>query len=1500
MGPDRRFGLSQVYPDAKDHEATAAMKIDIIFMHGLDAQSPKTWLAWEDEDDPASRKVNWLCDKHMLPSSMPHARILTYDWNANYDSTASSDGFLGHADTLLDRIYVNREELSRLQIPLIFVASCFSGLLLAQALVRATERYHPRGQKYRQVVDFTVGVAFLGTPFLGSWDTGYTVADLRVAVAIESGGEYNRELMEYLRQGTAESPGPLDALVQRFAEMIHHEDFKFGQVCFYETRHTNLSAYREKLPKAYAARLDPNGHGIVVARRSACLQGVEGVALDVRHNMLHKFNSPENDGYRRLISRLKSFLEKAQDVLIVNGYGHAYPDTDRLRNDSEERERREQCLQALYFDGIDYEPRKMREPGETACQWLLEDQSYTDWYSSGRGILWILGNPGSGKSTLMKHAIGSSRDTAIGGSTHTVSFFFYNQGSHLQHTTEGLLRALLYQLIKQFPEQTNTLTESFDERKVRNMNGSKWKTAYLMRHLDACLGKVVEHFDLRVFVDALDECRAEEKENDDETQEIRDLIRNLQDVEKRLTASPKKLSICFACRHYPNLARPGVDDHIIAEQNNKVDIEEFAHQELLREIDDEDEDLRKSLEKEIVTSADGNFLWVTLVIARAVAMYRRCQPELLEEVQNIPRGITQIYESTMRKLLKGNSALSLKLFQWVCFALRPLDVSELRTVINIVPDPRYKSIGDIPGPIWGKTDREMEKLICTLSGGLAKVGNSGTVDFIHLSVKDYLLRSGFSILDPTLHTGRDAVKAGHDVLLATCLWSITEGDREEACDRWVTCFTKPIARLALPENRRDPPKNSKVHTLLYDNPLDPGESPRAKVDSMDRSDRHLLEQYLNPNNAQEFRYGYPQNHRQMDYKGEREEWLVIDEMISCRIGLKPLMLTLYFRPPFYCHRNWYDHALQSIEHDSGYAVNKYLDNFLCRAPNSLFVSGLFLHPLAMAARLPDPTVLSGILSRDIDHNLPVNSLSNEGITALMVASEEGHHDNVQVLLQQEGIQVDMKGSHGQTALMFAVGSECKPVVELLIKHNANIDIQDEEGVTALIGCVEEELDDIAKLLLQHGASTDVKDERGLTAFDHAIDQENVHICRHILEQITDTERMDFVGRKRMAEACRNGHTEMVRLFLENGVRTEIPESQAQTTFPFSESALGVAITADQRDILELLLDHEFTHSGLPVWRTNLLCECVISCALECMMSLIIHYGWEIDEVDANGDMPIHVAIREGWVSHETPNPFYDIIKTLISLDWSPQGIVVNALNNQLQSPLMLAVGYCGTERFVQQILADERVNVNYQGPAGTALWCSVARKRHAVTECLLSCPRIDPNLGLRNGVTPLQAAIVHGDSKSAGILLDHKSITVTKEDFQLLTALRTASDEDFLSVLHDFASDTEHLFGYWTVESVDDRRAAIESIQALVENHLPGYYQGISEVPPCCTPDQQEDDMLYSSIDLLKLLLHKRDDGLRRTKESEKGRQHGVKTLPALLAGLAFMFCTYLAIIHTF
>lgn len=133
-----------------------------------------------------------------------------------------------------------------------------------KALVRATDLYHERYDKFSEILFYTIGVAFLGTPFQGSWSAGYTAAHLRIAVAVETGREYSKELVEYLKKGSPSAPSPLDEVVQKFTELIAKKAFNLNVVCFYETRHTDFSAKLQSLPEGYRQKeLDKNGHGIV-------------------------------------------------------------------------------------------------------------------------------------------------------------------------------------------------------------------------------------------------------------------------------------------------------------------------------------------------------------------------------------------------------------------------------------------------------------------------------------------------------------------------------------------------------------------------------------------------------------------------------------------------------------------------------------------------------------------------------------------------------------------------------------------------------------------------------------------------------------------------------------------------------------------------------------------------------------------------------------------------------------------------------------------------------------------------------------------------------------------------------------------------------------------------------------------------------------------------------------------------------------------------------------
>ena len=65
----------------------------------------------------------------MLPAFVREARIYTYDWDANCFGDAPVQTLLGHADNLLALVAAERGSQDR---QIIFVASCFGGLILAE------------------------------------------------------------------------------------------------------------------------------------------------------------------------------------------------------------------------------------------------------------------------------------------------------------------------------------------------------------------------------------------------------------------------------------------------------------------------------------------------------------------------------------------------------------------------------------------------------------------------------------------------------------------------------------------------------------------------------------------------------------------------------------------------------------------------------------------------------------------------------------------------------------------------------------------------------------------------------------------------------------------------------------------------------------------------------------------------------------------------------------------------------------------------------------------------------------------------------------------------------------------------------------------------------------------------------------------------------------------------------------------------------------------------
>ena len=84
-------------------------------------------------------------------------------------------------------------------------------------------------------------------------------------------------------------------------------------------------------------------------------------------------------------------------------------------------------------------------------QWIQDHIVYRNWIAKKRGLLWIQGKPGAGKSTLMGFIHETLSQSPILKEDIMISFFFHGRGTILQKNPVGLFRSLLHQLYIKVP-----------------------------------------------------------------------------------------------------------------------------------------------------------------------------------------------------------------------------------------------------------------------------------------------------------------------------------------------------------------------------------------------------------------------------------------------------------------------------------------------------------------------------------------------------------------------------------------------------------------------------------------------------------------------------------------------------------------------------------------------------------------------------------------------------------------------------------------------------------------------------------------------------------------------------------------------------------------------------------------------------------------------------------------------------------------------------------------
>ncbi|KAJ4297969.1 hypothetical protein N0V90_005868 [Kalmusia sp. IMI 367209] len=419
---------------------------------------------------------------------------------------------------------------------------------------------------------------------------------------------------------------------------------------------------------------------------------------------------------------------------------------------------REACLRTLGFLEIDSREQDISAAVETTCDWLFDTLEFKKWQDrtdlvTNNGVLCIKGKPGAGKSTLMKHTLEHCKNAFP--DNLIIAYFFSARGSTLEKSQLGMLRSIAYQLVKKDFALFDQFLDTFRDRNITSQ-GRQWE--WQPRQLKAFIRSVIKRYrskPLLLLVDALDEC------NEAEMQHVVEILESLSIDANR---SGTTLRICLSRRHHPPL-RIAKSLELIVEDNqdHREDIATYIRAKLARPGRD------TGIEAEIEKKANGIFMWVVLVVRllnKASLKVKGKKKAMQDALEEIPGELEEVFRIMFNKDDK-DMAETVLMLQWVLFAQRPLTPEELYAAVETGDT-------DLWSPSSDNDHDSIQQSIENLSKGLIEIRgrNRATVQFIHLSVNDFLLRNKRL---QTLHQALepDPVTASHHRLWACC-WSLIE------------------------------------------------------------------------------------------------------------------------------------------------------------------------------------------------------------------------------------------------------------------------------------------------------------------------------------------------------------------------------------------------------------------------------------------------------------------------------------------------------------------------------------------------------------------------------------------------------------------------------------------------------------------------------------------------------------------------------------------------------
>jgi hypothetical protein len=422
-------------------------------------------------------------------------------------------------------------------------------------------------------------------------------------------------------------------------------------------------------------------------------------------------------------------------------------------------------LNALTFNGRRQRQAAVSEAYAGTFEWIFQIK-FVSWLESSDPIFWISGKPGSGKSTLMKHLVNDPRTTLALQSWSNPQelfisdYFFWVNGTSLQRSSTGLLRSVLYEILRQnmgiirdvLPEAWSSVSICCDDSSPFNLPSHflEWTEKTL---LEACqrLSTAQPTGRFCFFVDGLDEYFSEHDKDHDY------LLHTL----GCLTKAGVKL--CVASRPWNVFEEAYGNDlshKLYLEDLNRGDIQHHVIEKLTTHRNFAGINAKEAgdIVEEIIDKSQGVFLWVRLAVRSLIEGLRNRDSVVLlrRRLHDFPDDLNGFFKYMFDSLDPIYRPRLSHMFQIALAADQPLSLIAY-WCLDRIEDERDTGPEPYPQPFTCTESlqivEDMKFRINGRSRGLLETTKASRtqrdrhirddtdphVDFLHRTVKDYIL-----------------------------------------------------------------------------------------------------------------------------------------------------------------------------------------------------------------------------------------------------------------------------------------------------------------------------------------------------------------------------------------------------------------------------------------------------------------------------------------------------------------------------------------------------------------------------------------------------------------------------------------------------------------------------------------------------------------------------------------------------------------------------------------